>query len=153
LIDGPSPFNTPAPRKRRTGLIIGLLAFAVVAVGVIWTVAIPKGRDKIDSGIQACKMVSEGKSPDGKPTDGPSSEPGAEDEFTQEQYKDLRDIFADSRHDDIKAAGTKFVDVAYQASGAGDGALAFLMPMMTSYTELSSACANHGYPLPALSGL
>lgn len=141
-----------APRRnRRAGLIIGLIVLAVAAVAIIWTVALPKATDRIDSGIQACKSISEGKDPHGKPTDSPDST-GASETFTPEQYKDLRDVFADSRHDDIKAAGTKFVDVAYQAEGAGDGALAFLMPMMTSYTELSTACANHGYPLPALSG-
>ena len=135
------PATYPKPRKSRTRLIVALIAFAVVAVGVIWFVAVPKVADRIDSGVQACKFISEGLDANGQPTGAPSTASPEPEGTEAEQYKDLRDVFAGSRHDDIEQAGTKFVDDAY--SGDIFGALG-------SYSDLAGACANHGYPLPPL---
>lgn len=138
-----NPNPTPAaPRKRRTGLIIALVVIAVAVVAAVWTVALPNAADRIDSGVQACKFISEGKGADGQPTASPGSAEDKSDEtFTADQYKELREVFTDSRHDDISTAGAKFVDDAYNMN---------LFGVMSSYGALNGACTSHGHPLPPL---
>lgn len=139
--------------KSKTGsrlalTIVGLIVLFVAAVGV-WIVVTPKALDKVDTGVRACKFISEGKDAHGKPT--PSTAPKDDDnKMTSDQYKKMRSVFAESRHNDIETAGTKFADSAWQMQG---GNLLMLDATLTSYTELTGACANHGYPLPPLADI
>ena len=140
------PDPTPVPARpfptRRLVVVLGALLAFLVAMAVLLLVFLPKAADRIDSGVQACKYISQGLDPNGKPTASPGAEQGDTDEvFTPKQYKDLREIFAGSRHDDIKAAGTKFVDDAYTGN---------FMGALGSYANLNGACTAHGYTLPAL---
>jgi hypothetical protein len=141
--------NVPQPQNRtnnsRLFLIIGVIVLAVLAAAT-WMVVGPKLADKIDSGVQACKFISEGKDAEGQPTTDPSSSAteapeGDADLLTVDEYKKLRDVFDNSRHDDLKQAGTRFVDDVYGMNIFG---------AIGSYSALNSACANHGYPLPPL---
>lgn len=153
---GPT-FRAPQPQNpekgQRNWLLIGIIGIVVLAVmaAAIWIVVGPKVYDKagLDSGVNACKMISEGKDAKGQPTKAAAAEDS--DVMTAEQYKDLRGIFNGSRHDDIKTAGLAFVDLMWQIQGAGDGAILLVGQMVTTYGALSGACASHGYVIPTLS--
>jgi hypothetical protein len=126
-------------------------AFLLFA-GAAWT-AYDRGVILKDSGVQACEAMRAGTS--GIKTDGEKDEP-----MTEAQYKQLREVFADSRHNDIQNHGTKLIDVIWQMtqamgpsskdpSAAADGeafgaALLYMQPLATHMTGLQSACADQG---------
>lgn len=136
----PPEFHTPPP-KRRTGLI---LAAAVVAGLLVLTGVgyVAWQRFGPDPGIAACEAMAAKKSPVSD-----SANRGG-DKLTKAQYLELRDVFDGSRHDDIRTAGLKLVDVLWQISqipeGEEFGALAFIGTATSAMTELTGACANHG---------
>lgn len=139
LNEQPHPVN----RRRLVVVLVGLAAVAAAAL-VVALVFVPKAADRIDSGVQACKYISEGRGPDGQPTPTATPEEFGEDRtWTPEEYRQIREVFAGSRHEDIQTAGTRFVDDANAMNIFG---------IMGSYAALSGACANHGYVLPALTG-
>lgn len=123
-------------------LIIGVAALTVVAVGAAAWVA-PVVYEATDSGIRACKAMRDGKNFSG----GPQSTTGL-DGLPEQRYRELRDIFANSRYDNIREHGTKLIDLAWQLSksdkDAGLEMLAYVGPVMEHSTGLQSACADHG---------
>jgi hypothetical protein len=106
-----------------------------------------------DSGVQSCKSIAAGRS--ASPTASASTD-AATTTMTADQYRTVRAQFSHSRYADLRTAGTHFVDLVWQAAGATDGsdglgaALALLGPLVSAYSDLSGACANHGVVLPPL---
>ncbi|MFG1608450.1 hypothetical protein [Actinoplanes sp. NPDC049265] len=92
-----------------------------------------------DSGIRACEALAAG--------DKSVAAQDRDNNLTMSEYKHLRQVFARSRHRDIRDHGTKLIDVAWQMSRSPDddlSALAYLGPLVTHLTGLQSACADQG---------
>ena len=140
-----SPQQPPAPpppaESKRRWLPWAVLAVAVVFLGSGVSYAY-EYRIKKDSGIAACEAFRDDKTVDGKAAKS-NDEP-----ITEQQYLQFRKVFQDSRYDDIKAAGTKMIDVTWQVSQLGKDpgleALPYLGQITSALTELQGACANHG---------
>lgn len=100
-------------------------------------------RIKKDSGIAACEAFRD----QGKVA-GASAESPTGDKLTEAEYRKLRKVFEDSRHDDIREKGTKLMDVLWQVTQLGDNpgleALPFVGQMMDAVSDMQTACANHG---------
>lgn len=135
-----SPQQPPPPPAKRPWWPWAVLAVAVVflASGVWYAY---EYRIKKDSGIAACEAFRDKSKVDGASTDTNGT-------LTEAQYRQLRKVFEDSRYDDIKAAGTKMMDVLWQVSQLGKNpgleALPYVGQMMSSITDVQGACANHG---------
>jgi hypothetical protein len=137
----PEPFPASLPPRRRNALpllLVGALAVAMLGVAgyFVYDQAI-----RTDSGIAACEAMAEG----GRPTEGGDGTA----EFTADEYRELRGVFQDSRHDDIREAGTAMVDLLWQIEQGDDGnelgtALLFGGRAADAMTAMSGACANHG---------
>ena len=139
------------PRNWTTLLILGALIVAfLVAAGTIvrHQNVLPASVPVIgmDSGVAACKAISEGAQPTGANT-------GAQ--VSEDQYRKLRAIFADSRYPDIRDNGVELIDVAWQIQSIPQGeemsALIYIGTFTSSYAGLSGGCAARGYTIPALS--
>lgn len=118
-----------------------LLAVAVlVLAGGAWSVY-----DRVlrtDSGIAMCQAWRDGDTTLG-------GEPkAAAPKLLEADYLKIRDMFENSRHDDIRKHGTKLIDLIWQVMQFGDNpgmeALAFIGPLTTEMTGLQSACADQG---------
>lgn len=135
-----TPQPQPRPPAKRPWWPWAVLSLAVVflASGVWYAY---EYRIKKDSGIAACEAFRDKSKVDGASTDTNST-------LTEAQYRQLRKVFEDSRYDDIKAAGTKMMDVLWQVSQLGKNpgieALPYLGQMMSAITDVQGACANHG---------
>ncbi|MDQ7903482.1 hypothetical protein RB614_03010 [Phytohabitans sp. ZYX-F-186] len=145
----------PAPKKSNAGLIIGV-AVAVVAVAfgallvVRTTGAVPAGVPLVgkDTGIAACEAIAEdnelaGNSPD--------------ETLIVEEYKRVRKMFSDSRHDAIRDNGVKIIDIVWQMRDMKDedalaalAALPLVGTMMEAYAGLAGGCAEHGITIPPI---
>lgn len=135
------------------------LAVALIAVGVAGYVAYDRGVILKDSGVKACEALRDGQTKF-------NGDAKNDDPMTEAQYRELRSVFEDSRHDDIKDHGTKLMDIVWQVSQLGDNpgmeALAYIGPLTTHMTGLQSACADQGIivnlkpagnaPVPAVAG-
>jgi hypothetical protein len=131
------------PPRDRSWLAYAALAAAIlVLAGGVWT-AYDRGLILKDAGIAACESLRDGKTVEGAPID-----TKADNKMTEAQYLQLREVFRDSRHDDIEKAGTALIDVMWQVTQLGKDpgleALPFLGQMMSALTGLQGACANHG---------
>jgi hypothetical protein len=130
------PAQPPDPARRRARWPYALVAAAAAGA---W-VAYDRGAAE-DSGIRACEELRDGRG---------EIDVTVRDEvpITASQYRELRAVFADSRHDDIRVHGTKLVDVVWQAShvpgNAGGTSLGYLGPLTEHRTGLQSACSHHG---------
>lgn len=131
---------TPAPRpRRRLPLVLAGAATLLVLGAGGWF-----GYDRFikeDPGVAACKSLAAGdKTFDGKQAD--------DKQMTEAEYRKLRAVFEQSRHDDIRDHGTKLMDVAWQVSKLGPEpgmeALAYVGPLTEHMTGLQSACADQG---------
>lgn len=136
------PPPSPAPERRATWPY-ALLAVAIVVLGVgVWSLY-DRGIIFKDSGVQACEALRDGN----KLFTGAQQ---TEEKLTEAQYRELRAVFEDSRHDDIRDHGTKLMDVVWQVSQISQGGepgmevLAYLGPLTTHMTGLQSACADQG---------
>jgi hypothetical protein len=140
------------PAWVKTVVILGALMVVAVGAGMVlrFSNVVPVGIPLVgkDSGIAACEAIAS----KGSKT-GPAKTAGT---TKAEEYRALRDVFANSRYAEIRDPGVRFVDLLRQVEGmgknAGLGALAFLGPMTESYAALSGGCAEHGYTLPAMGG-
>jgi hypothetical protein len=117
----------------------GVLALVVVLfAGVGYWVF--DTRIRTDSGVAACRALRDEQKINGVA-------PGAKT-FTEANYRAARKVFQDSRYEDIRAAGTKLMDVVWQVyqlgPDAGMGALAYLGQITSAITDIQGACANHG---------
>jgi hypothetical protein len=131
--------DVPPHKASRKPLIVAVLAtvgvFVVGGVGYgVWD-----GFIREDTGVAACKAIRDGKQMDGSPKG------SSDDKMTEAEYREMREIFEDSRHDKLREHGTGLVDVVWQAQGLGDGAgLALIGPMGAHMSGLQSACADQG---------
>jgi hypothetical protein len=137
----PPPQQEPPPAQPSSlrGPVLAFVAVAVVvmlagiaAVGfAIYEVVQP------DSGIAACEAIRDSE-----------SEEGDDSELTEEEYREVREQFADSAYADIREHGTKLMDVLWQVDQLPEGqemaALALLGPLAEHATGLQSACADQG---------
>jgi len=95
-----------------------------------------------DSGYAACEAIHEGKAP-----------VKAKGIMTLDQYRQAREVFADSRYEAIRSNGTKLMDLAWQAQGMGDnnlGVLALMGGVADAYSGLAGGCASVGITIPSL---
>jgi hypothetical protein len=137
----PNPPATPPPASGRppaTWWAWAALGVSVLLlVGAGWRVY--ETQFKKDSGIAACEAFRDS----GKVTNNANG-----GQFTEDQYLKLRKVFQDSRHDDIRIAGTRLMDVVWQVSKLGPNpgleALPYLNQIMSAATDMQGACANHG---------
>ncbi|GAA0571029.1 hypothetical protein GCM10010172_64340 [Paractinoplanes ferrugineus] len=116
-----------------------LAAALLVLAGGTWTLY---SRNLIfkDSGIKACTAMRDGTSAL------QGGQPNAR-RMTEQQYRELRAVFEDSRYDDIRRHGTRLTDLVWQMSQGpeADGtALGYLQPLTEHLTGLQSACADQG---------
>jgi hypothetical protein len=142
----PTEFTTtsePPPIKlnRKPILIAAVAVAATLVVGTVYY-AVWDRFIREDSGVAACKAMRDGKNVDGSPKD------SGDDKMTEDQYREAREVFEDSRHDKIREHGTALMDIAWQISQIPDGqefgALAFIGPMGTHVSGLQTACADQG---------
>jgi hypothetical protein len=141
--------NAPRRRKSSNRIVWILLASALmVLLAAVITVRnqnlLPAGVPVIgmDTGVAACKAISEGGSP---------ATPG---EVSKDQYRKLRQVFASSRYPAIRDNGVKVVDLGWQIQAIPQGqemeALTYVGSFTSAYAGLSGGCAEHGYTIPAL---
>jgi hypothetical protein len=154
---GPPPWGTltqdlgHTPRHRRPASLVfwillasALMVLLAAAITVRNQNLLPAGVPVIgmDTGVAACKAISEG----GKP-----ATPGSVD---KDQYRKLRQVFADSRYPAIRDNGVKVVDIGWQIQAIPQGqeidALAYVGSFTSAYAGLSGGCAERGYTIPAL---
>ena len=150
---GDFPPEDPQRDRRRLDVVVLCLGLMLLALaGATFLVqranVLPAGVPIVgmDSGVAACRAIAEGEKPV------PS---GAA--MTQQDYRALRAVFADSRYPDIRDNGTKIVDIAWQVAALdkqGDtemiSALAYANSLTSAYAGLTGGCAEHGYTLAPL---
>lgn len=129
--------------------VVGLLAALILVAGMVrYTNVLPVWLPVLgqDSGYAACRAIASG----GKPIESTGSQP-----MTQDQYRQARSVFADSRYEAVRINGVKLIDLAYQISlipeGEEMGALAYIGGLTDAYAGLSGGCADLGFTLPPLS--
>ncbi|WP_148272183.1 hypothetical protein [Micromonospora maris] len=137
---GPAP--TGGTKDSRVRLIAaGAAVLSVLLIGVVGY-AVWDRYVREDSGVAACKAMSEGRQPDG------SEDAGEDAKLTEAQYREARKVFEDSRHEKIREHGTALMDIVWQVDQMNDdealGALAFMGPLGTHMTGLQTACADQG---------
>lgn len=131
----------PAHRQPKWPYLV-LAAALLFLAGGLWSVY-DRGLIFKDSGIEACEAFR-----DGKKVDGASLDTKVDGKMTEAQYLQLREVFQDSRHDDVRLAGTKLMDVMWQVMQVGPNpgieALPLVGQVTTAATDMQGACANHG---------
>lgn len=132
-----------------------LLVFLVAAGFVIQRLnVLPAGVPLIgkDTGVALCEAMATGSGPVGEKTGQPNA-------VSNEQIRQVRAAFADSRYSAIRLNGVRMMDqmaqIAAFGNGTGEdpgfGALAFLGGFADAYAGLAGGCADVGYTLPPLS--
>ncbi|HEX5994281.1 MAG TPA: hypothetical protein VFY84_03970 [Jiangellales bacterium] len=143
-----SPINPPVPPSgplawaRRHIKPLAIAASAVVVLAIAAVVVLP--RVLPDSGVEACKAMAANTK-----TVSNTEPSGDEDKLTQEEYDKIRDLFADSRYDDIREPGLRLIDTVWgiQNTPRDDelgAAFAALGTMMQDMGSLRTGCKNHG---------
>jgi hypothetical protein len=132
----PQPMTPQRPRRLLIAAIAGLILAIVVPVATGWFVYTRVFKE--DPGLAVCETLRQDAS------DGDDN-PGSDNDVTQSDYIELRDAFEDSRHDDLRDAGTRFADVYWQTEQAGSGSLrsSDRDRLLSSLIDLQGACANH----------
>jgi hypothetical protein len=132
--------SQPQPQPPRRSLLPWLaLAVTLVVAGTGgWFIY-----DRVirtDPGVAACEAMRD----DEKPVAGQDGDKT----MTESEYRELREVFEDSRHEDIRDHGTKLIDLVWQMSKMGEEpgleALAYVGPLTEHMTGLQSACADQG---------
>jgi hypothetical protein len=121
------------------GIFLGLLGLAVQRMN--WLPASVPLIGK-DSGVAACEAIAEGQPP-----------VQAKGVMNMDQYKQAREVFADSRYESIRINGTQLMDLAWQAQNMGDnnlGVLALMGGVADAYSGLAGGCASVGYTIPSI---
>lgn len=130
----------PAPRRRPTALIV-VIAVATLVVAAGTGVAAYLTFFQEDSGVAACRNMAESQA-------NPAASDGSEVEITEEEYREVRSMFADSKHEQLREHGTALIDILWELSKIDDedgmATLAFLGPLSTHTMGLKTACANEG---------
>jgi hypothetical protein len=140
-------------------IVLGVLLVGTAVFGIIAqrTNALPQWVPLIgkDTGVAACEAIANQGNLRGVAGEAGAG-PGAA--MTETEYRQIRDIFADSRYPAIRDNGTKMADYAWQLQAIGAdknaeaalAALPLLQPMTQAYTGLAGGCADHGHTIPAL---
>lgn len=127
-------------------VVAGVLGFAVQRADVapVWVPLVGK-----DTGVAACEAIAGGDklttldAGDGRVRDS---------KMDEKEYQQIRGIFGDSRHSEIREPGQDLIDLAWQLQGIGpDGgllALPLIGSIQKAYAGLSGGCAEHGYTIP-----
>lgn len=99
-----------------------------------------------DPGIRQCRALEDG--------DNPTYRKG-HDQITKQEYIRLRDTFKGSDDRAIRSAGISFADSvwAFARARPGDNPETYFGPLRLAYTDLTTACANHGYEIPPFENL
>ncbi|GAB2598138.1 hypothetical protein Aab01nite_73980 [Paractinoplanes abujensis] len=135
--------NDGPPGKGAPRWPYAVLGLAVLVLGGgVWT-AYDRGMLLKDPGVEACEAMRGGSTtfrPD----------PAQAKTMTEDEYRRARQVFADSRHDDIRDHGTKVMDIAWRMSQLEDdkATLLYVQPLTTQVLGLESACADQGVFLP-----
>jgi Spy/CpxP family protein refolding chaperone len=160
LSPGEPPWEPKKPSRMTPVLIVlGLMLMLASVLGIVAqrTNALPQWVPLIgkDTGVAACAAIANQGN-----LRGVASEAGAGPgvAMTESEYRQIRDIFADSRYPAIRDNGTKMADYAWQLQAIGAdknaeaamAALPLIQPMTQAYTGLAGGCADHGHTIPAL---
>ncbi|MGW3895297.1 hypothetical protein ACWD6L_08855 [Micromonospora profundi] len=138
------PAQSLPPRKSGRKPLIAAAVLVAVLVFAVGGYAVYDRFIKEDSGIAACKAMSEDKQIDGSPKDSDAGD----DDLSEAEYREARKIFEDSRHDKIREHGTALMDLLWRVQQMPEddgGALAFIGPMGTHVSGLQTACADEGF--------
>jgi hypothetical protein len=137
------------PRRswaRLAGVIAAVCAVIALALALRVANVLPAGIPLIgkDSGIAACEALADGTKPTGR-----------DESLTPETYKELRQVFRDSRYPEIAEPGLRMVDLTWQFQSKDNKsnlgmALAMIGPMTQAYSSLAGGCAEHDIVIPAL---
>lgn len=141
----PDPYNSgygPPPGYPQRASWHLPAAIATLVVAVLLTAAtgwfVYTRVIRTDPGIVMCQAFRDGAA------DGSDDSEGT---ITPAEYHQLRDEFEKSRHDDIRQAGIRLTDVAWQFFQAGPDSAArpaYQSQLLLALTDLQGACANHG---------
>lgn len=124
-------------KKLLVPVLAGFVTFVLV-VGSVFALILTKSEPK-DSGIAVCQEMAT---------------PSTTELDLDWRNKRLTE-FGLSKHEDVRTAGTQFVEVAFQMNSAlKDYTLEELDEMnaklLNKHAVLRNACANHGVNIPAL---
>lgn len=138
-------YRSRSRKNRRTikvvAGIVGLLFLAVFMILVF-----DNGSSNTDSGITACRDMAKRSSDSSKDTPKYSGTRV----MTDTDYREVREPFEKSKYEDIRVAGTSFVDTTFNLNKAvnGDGQTLSLLELTAliraNWAELQAACKNHG---------
>jgi hypothetical protein len=131
--------DTPSVAARGRRFVVPVVAGAVaLGVVVLGGLAVYTRFVKEDSGIVACKAMRDDRET--------SMDPDGNGEFTEEEYKALREMFDDSTYKDIREHGQSLVDLVWEMSRIPDGDAAgdLIGRIAESATGLQTACADQG---------
>jgi hypothetical protein len=148
----PTPYvpQGKMPRRNQPVLILVLVAVFLLLMGgaAFGALYVNNVGPLNDSGLAMCESMR-----DSRKAGLPADEGNAL--TREERYRELRSRFAGSRYADIRDAGTKFVDLAWQLSGTKDTealGVGLLLggQILQSYSAFAGACTAHGVTIPPL---
>jgi len=100
-----------------------------------------------DSGVVMCEAMAARKA------DAPEApQQNSPERLAESQYRAIRKQFSRSRYEDLRRAGTHFVDVVWQIQGAEPALLLLAGLLFSAYSDLAGACVNHDVMVPPISG-
>lgn len=148
--------NEPKPRRWVGLLVAGIAAVFLILAGTLIQRSdmVPAGVPLIgkDSGVALCEVMAGGGGPTGK-----AKTDAAGTKLPEDKIREVRGMFADSRHEAIRINGVRMMDlvVEIQALGSDPGfaALAYVGSFTEAYAGLAGGCAEVGHAIPALSSM
>lgn len=142
----PLPPATPPARKTSRKPLIAGAATLAVALLLFGAYAVWDRFVREDPGVAACKAIRDNDNSITGKQEGDQA--GDKPKMTEQEYRQARDLFADSRNPKIREHGTALMDLAWQIDQLPKeeefGALAFLGPLTTHAAGLQTACADEG---------
>lgn len=152
--------KSPSRVNPRVLLMIGVVGVLVLVAGALLlrnSNVVPHGVPLIgkDSGIAFCENAAESRKNPMKAV----AEPSPGQSWSEAEYKKARATFASSRYDVLRENGVKLMDGLWRVTKLAEKSEVSLETMnvvqeiATSYNNLASGCADHGYIIPTLSEL
>lgn len=142
------PLQYDAPQPKRNRKLIAILTGLALVIGAVAIIGVMNfTKDSTDSGLKACSDMAER-------VQHPGSSDKSGSKMTEQQYKDIRRPFEQSKYADIKVAGQNLVDTVYKAdqidmdSADYNEAMGVLTQVRQNWTTLQVACQSHGVELP-----
>lgn len=150
----PPPVAPGRPPRSKAPMLIGIAAAVLVlaigaAIIVSATGIAPVGTPLVgkDSGIAACESIGQDDKLAG-------TNDNSDDKLTPEEYREVRALFSESKHEAIRTNGTKLVDIVWQIAqlpeDAGLAALPMLGTLTEAYAGLAGGCAEQGIIIPPM---